>query len=515
MGYFDDEFKKTFHAVKGLVNKLDPFGDHDDDDDDAAKAKAKEAPSFPDDGVKDALPPSYIKYPPTKEMTGVSPFMTRLCATISADTYNTENKETDFSAITEIGTSKMVGSTENQATTGGTNNEEMDSCQKYSTLADTGLQTQPEILLYENNGVFQPTNPPCVVVVADQTMIIGWRGSATAMDWDRDFGFYTSSSFRWQNVAKVVKVQGAYISMIEEFMITNEALILTTIKERNITEIILTGHSLAGGVAQVGHLWIAGSMNANYRPSTSSYPQWEALYGTVTVRTIAFEAPMTTVYLPSTSPTDAVMNAKGIAFIQSCGATMCTTCYQMDFIPHGYGEPKWALDVIQNMIDVDDEEQAGEGLLKKGLNKGFFHILDRRLNQMLIDTTKKDAPISPYVKCAKMFQHIGKIIHYETNNAPPKVYIDDITTVVNNSHVNNGLQLVDFFSTRTDGNGTGTSHGSTGTLLPKFSTMKYIPSGDSPTDVVNIEYRNHEYIITGPGLSLSWQAWFAEHQTVV
>mmetsp|Transcript_18641 Transcript_18641/g.20500 ORF Transcript_18641/g.20500 Transcript_18641/m.20500 type:complete len:507 (-) Transcript_18641:303-1823(-) len=506
MGYFDDEFKKTFNTVKGLASKVNPFGDHDDDDAAKAKAKAKEAPSFPDDGVKDALPPSYIKYPPTKEMTGVSPFMTRLCATISADTYNTENKKTDFSAITEIGTSnKMVG-TENQATTGGTNNDEMGSCQKYSTLEDTGLKKEPEILLYENNGVFEPTNPPYVVVVADQTLIIGWRGSANAMDWDRDFGFYISSSFRWQNVAKVVKVQGAYISMIEQFMVLHEDLILTTIKERNITEIILTGHSLAGGVAQVGHLWIEGSMNANYRPSTSSYPQWEELYGKVTVRTIAFEAPMTTVYLPSTSPTDTVMNAKGIEFIQSCGANMCTTCYQMDIIPHCYGDMKFTLDMIQHMIDVDDEDHDGQGLLKKE----FSHFLDRRLNQMLVEYTtgKKKSVISPYLKCANMFQHIGQIIHYETNNAPPKVYIDDITTVVNEIHVNNGLQLVEFFSTRT-------GNGSIDTLLPKFSTMKYIPSGDSPTEVANIEYRNHEYIITGPGLSLSWQAWFAEHQTVV
>jgi len=416
--------------------------------------------------------------------------------------YNHNNKEIDFSAITEIG--KNVDK-DDEANEG---EGRMGSC--YKTLEATGLSKQPEILLYENNGIFQVTNPPCVVVIADQTMIIGWRGSTTAMDWDRDFGFYISSSFRWQNVAKVVKVQGAYISMIDEFMATNEELILQTIKEKNITEIILTGHSLAGGVAQVGHLWIEGSMNSDYRPTTTSYPGWEELYGKVIVRTIAFEAPMTTVYLKS--PTNDLLNQKGIEFIQKCGANMCTTCYQMDVVPHCYGEMNWAFDLINNIMEAD-EQNPDNGLLEKG----FLHLVDHHLNKFIDTDTGilTNGFMAPYTKAGKMFQHIGTIIYYENHNAKPKVYIDDITTVVNNIHVNNELHFVDFYSTRNDNDdddGNDNDTGSTRTLLPEFRTMKYVKSGDTADDAANIAYRNHMYMVKGPGLSLTWQSWFKFNQ---
>jgi hypothetical protein len=115
-------------------------------------------------------------------------------------------------------------------------------------LADVGLtvETAPKVILYSNNGIYEVTNPPYSITIVDKTMIIGWRGSATIMDWVRDFGFYISSSFRWYNVGKVVKVQGAYLSMIEIFMVENESFILNTIKTNDITDLIFTGHSLAG-----------------------------------------------------------------------------------------------------------------------------------------------------------------------------------------------------------------------------------------------------------------------------
>ena len=44
-----------------------------------------------------------------------------------------------------------------------------------------------------------------------------------------------------------MKVQGGYMALVENLMTDNEDLILKTVHERNIKEIIWTGHSLAGG----------------------------------------------------------------------------------------------------------------------------------------------------------------------------------------------------------------------------------------------------------------------------
>jgi len=201
--YFKDKLKDLVDRIKDLEHKIHP--------------KPAPAPS-PAPSPAPAPAPIYLKVP-TKEMTGVSPFMTQLCATISSDLYAGNTKE-DFTDLT-------VG---------------------YS-LADVGLteETSPKVILYSNNGIFEVTNPPFSIVVCDKTMIIGWRGSYTIMDWVRDFGFFISSSFRWFHVGKVVKVQGAYLSMIDNFMVDNESFILDTIKKDGITDLIFTGHSLAGG----------------------------------------------------------------------------------------------------------------------------------------------------------------------------------------------------------------------------------------------------------------------------
>ena len=167
------------------------------------------------------ITPVSIEHVPTKAMTGLDPFYTQLCAQLSADMYKPEVELDSTSFCLDQG----------------------------YDLDKVGLTTAPEVVLFDKRWV--ATNPPFVAVVAGTTMILAWRGSyGGVMDWDRNIGFYASSSFRWKSIAKVVKVHGAYLSLVENTMIEHEDELVTIIQARNITELICTGHSLGGGVGK-------------------------------------------------------------------------------------------------------------------------------------------------------------------------------------------------------------------------------------------------------------------------
>ena len=62
-------------------------------------------------------------------------------------------------------------------------------------------------------------------------------------------------------------------------MATNGEKILKAIKESGVTQVVFTGHSLGGGVAQVAHLYALSN--------------WKEAHPDVAFRTLTFSAPMT------------------------------------------------------------------------------------------------------------------------------------------------------------------------------------------------------------------------------
>jgi len=338
-------------------------------------------------------------------MTGVDPIITRLCATISSQLYEVRTKS-DFD------------------------------------LAHQDMDVEPELLLFDNHGIFESTNPPFAAVIVEDALILGWRGSVTAMDWDRDFGFSVASSFRWKGVAKTVKVQGAYASLVENALTEHEDNLIRAIKERNIKEVILTGHSLGGGAAQVAHIFLQGQL------SQVEVSPWKELSGCITVRTISFEGPMTTVFVESG---DLVEDQRGKAFIEECGANMCTTVFSMDPVPRMYGMPEFAMDIIDNLI-VDKSPISN--LATKSIVQ---HILKT------VECEKAKGGLQAYITIAKQFRHIGNVIFYKDLDATPVIYNDD---------------------------------GAKGSLQ-----LRDIANEPAPNDVPTAAYDNRDFIINGPGLS--------------
>jgi len=433
------------------------------------------------DDVSMKVAPAYIMTPPPPSMTGVSIFLTRLCATISADCYNPNNSVLDFTHNLSNGYVGDLG------------------------FPEGAVPPPVEVIRYANNGIFTNTNPPFAIVVTGHTLIIGIRGSSSLMDWDRDLAFFLGTSFRWNNCAKVVKVQGGYMALVENLMTDNEDLILQTVHDRNIKEVIWTGHSLAGGVASVGHMWCVGSINSEYHDVV--YPKWEALKDKVTIRTMAFEAPMTTAYLQSGMSGDgaggdfgfpqgeeryATANVVANKFIKECSSTMVNTCFNMDVIPTAYG-------IITPLLDVMDAVLANKPFANCIENK-MYDIIASKVKMSSVIDDAKEALYTPYIKVCQSFQHIGKIIHYESMKADPVVYINDIK--------NNGLSIRSFYE-------------SNGEIAPpQFATLykKYkekLPQYNTSEELVNFIYYQHTAIVEGPGLSLGWQPCFQKHLNLV
>ena len=192
----------------------------------------------------------YIEIPPNSDMTGVDETTTRICAALSGQIYTAKSKY-DFD------------------------------------LSISGRVV--EVILFDDNGILAETTPPIAIAITGNTMIIGWRGSQTLMDWIMDFAFAPMASRSWVHMAPSIRAQGGYCALVESYMCKHESTILKEVKTRGIQEILLTGHSLAGGLAQVAHCFLEGERLAVSSP-------WKCL-DQVNIRCISFSAPMTTVNL--------------------------------------------------------------------------------------------------------------------------------------------------------------------------------------------------------------------------
>eukprot|EP00545_Synedropsis_sp_CCMP1620_P002599 CAMPEP_0119012762 /NCGR_PEP_ID=MMETSP1176-20130426/7492_1 /TAXON_ID=265551 /ORGANISM="Synedropsis recta cf, Strain CCMP1620" /LENGTH=488 /DNA_ID=CAMNT_0006965785 /DNA_START=36 /DNA_END=1502 /DNA_ORIENTATION=- len=366
---------------------------------------------FEDDNMMQIEKEGAVRYVPSPEMTGVKPTTTRLCAAISGQIYNATNVD-DFN------------------------------------LNSDDLQIDAEIIMFEQHKKLEATTPPFVVVVTGQTMICGWRGSSTLMDWVMDFAFAPVASSRWIKSAKSIRVQGGYCSLVESDLSLHEDAIIEEIKKRGIQELILTGHSLAGGVAQVAHLCIEGSRANAYSPWSASDLKH------LVVRSVAFSAPMTTVNI------DRANDAESVAFVNHVGTNMCNVIYESDPVPRGYAHVTFIQEVLENAIP-----QVVKGVRVPGIFKRMLRV-QGRVQKAVGKAIEGNTDV---IKIAEYYRHIGKVIYYEDDKSKPVTYIDK------------GFHY----------------------SKPKDSTQKlfYDIKYKKSDDVFTSAKSNHMFLVAGPGLA--------------
>uniref|UniRef100_A0A7S2URJ2 Fungal lipase-type domain-containing protein n=1 Tax=Attheya septentrionalis TaxID=420275 RepID=A0A7S2URJ2_9STRA len=308
---------------------------------------------------------------PTKEMTGVEPEMSRLCATISSQLY-TKASEDEF-----------ILSTKDQKT---------------------------EAFIYDDHGAFGDATPPFLAAITGDTMILGWRGTSSLADDLNDVACSPQSSLAWRKHAETIKAHGAFTSIVHNDIANHEESIIKKIKESGIKEIITTGQSLGGGVAQVAHL----TLRAQIEDETSP---WSALQG-VNVRSVAFCGPMTTVLLDNASPeTD--------AFLEKLWDNSCNFVYKNDVVPRGYGY----LSFIEDFVD----NAQGDLIKKIPMNRILKKILDFQGKlENLVDSTKENESLSGLLGVLSQYIHMGNLIYYESEDAKPLV-LKDMGAFYNNT----------------------------------------------------------------------------------
>jgi len=265
---------------------------------------------------------------------------------------------------------------------------------------------EAEVVVEDLKGIFEPTNPPFAAVVCGTTMIIGWRGSTTPTDWLNDFAWSPCSNIALGPHAKNVKLQGGMTSLALNDLAVHQDTLIAECKKRGIREIVTTGHSLGGGIAQIAHTILRAQMEDESSP-------WFELNG-VNVRSLAFSAPMTTLIVPEGTSDETRM------FIDKISANSCNVVYHNDVVPRCYGYGSYMSDCLD-----DNSSGLGQYLLDGKVwpflpTKYLVNSLAGMLEKM---TTDSDA-IKAIVGVWSHYAHPGTIVSYDSYEAVPKTLVD-------------------------------------------------------------------------------------------
>jgi len=308
---------------------------------------------------------------PPKSMTGVSESVTRLCAKLSQQIYKASS---------------------------------LDDLQHL--LSTDGIDVN--VIMFDTHGVLKTTTPPFGVAVMPslETMVLVWRGSMTKMDWVVDLAVAPVLSERWNQAAKSLRVHAGYTSLVESDLALHEEWLVNEIQTRGITQIILTGHSLAGAMAQVGQVAIEGQMQ-------SSGSIWSCL-DDVTVRCIQFGAPMTCMLLDDD-------DKKSLEFWDKLSSTSCNLVFASDMLPRAPGNFRYVDTAVRKAL-VPFIKDAFKDVPIMSLIDLFPSALQKLVDLYQDETKKHD--VRDIIRICQKFQHVGSIVWYEDIGATP-MKLDD------------------------------------------------------------------------------------------
>ena len=319
-----------------------------------------------------------IKHLPPEDMVGMDSDMLKLCATVAGGVYEA-NSKADFE--------KLMQDDEIQ--------------EKFPDLTVRFFQngvTFGKDWFPEQLSLDAPT---FVGLITGSTLILGWRGTATIKDVLADVDI--DSVAPWRKTLSGLEVQKAYYDMVKNhYFKYHERDVQNYIKGSYskvpgrtkkdgtpITRIILCGHSLGGGLAQVAHLYLRANKNSkNYKD--------------IEIKTIAISAPMTTVVDNPSADTSKFLT-------DVVEPDMRNVVFNADVVPRGYSDLKF-IDGFVNAF-LKDDQTASPGLAQQ-LAAGFV--------KLHVNIFKKKGMMEQ----AERYRHVGKLIYYDNEKSNPVLYTD-------------------------------------------------------------------------------------------
>lgn len=319
----------------------------------APSGKLLEAVSNPATKLKGA-----IVNIPTQEMTGVSETLTTICASLSAQLYQAKS-ESDFK-----------------------------------------LGTNVEVLKFENHEEWlESVVPPFAICKTGDTMIMGWRGSSTIMDWTADF----NASPVMSNASRGVRIQSSFLSLVESDFYQYGSYIVDRIRKLRVKEVIFTGHSLGGAVAQVAHHVVVAQRMSR---ETSI---WDAISSRVTIRSLTFSAPMSITPDPNNKDRT-VQNV-----LDRVGLTACNVVYSFDPVPRSYRMILFGLDLANAVVNsLGWKQKTTKWFLERFLPKSLRSLKEAEI----------EAKIKAHIGFTSRFRHIGQIVYYNDADSEPQLLTD-------------------------------------------------------------------------------------------
>jgi hypothetical protein len=357
-------------AVRYSTHSILSFEDSDDDEQPATKKQrlqqddvARSAPSFSLFGwgkPNPATVPPSTSVPPTppeEKSTGVNEKVLKVCATICHQLYHVDSHE-EFTL-------------------------------PYNATVD----------FYTDHGTFHETVPPFAIASYDESLILAWRGSSTLVDWTSNFAYAPVSSSRWNGIAPDLRAHSSYTSLVESDLVVYHDKIMEKInKNKGINQIIFTGHSLGGGLANIAHIIVKSQMEQKNAP-------WDGK--DLTCRTVAFAAPMTILNIESKLRGEFNGESDTNQFLKKVSDNSCNIIYSFDPIPHAVGNLSFLIPTISGVMPDLVAELSNSGSIP-----GSRTMIENLLGGKVRDVLNKLYPLMDY-------HHIGKIIHYGKAGAPP------------------------------------------------------------------------------------------------
>jgi len=319
---------------------------------------------------------------PSKKDTGVEPIITRICAQACNYLYSvSQSKNPDDPNSAVYGLNDFF---------------------KQPFEDENKVEHKVEVFILDTHGKFETTNPPFMAAITGTTMILGWRGSTTTMDWMSDLDESPVVSSRWADQAEGVRVFGSYLSLVDSDLTIHGKKLVDRIKQGGIDEVIFTGHSLGGGLAQVAHLFVEGC-----RSQDNDFP-WSTLSKDFSIRTLAFEAPTTTLL---DLGEDEEKNNSSKAFLEKFKDNVVCTVFSSDVVPRVPHDMKYIHDAAINAVD----NMCG-GTIMHGV---CACLIKWKGTQIMKKFASEEATFETLTKVLCHFRHIGKIVYYESAAAEP------------------------------------------------------------------------------------------------